>query len=338
VEVRQHQSGDLLIEEGQRPPAALVFLRRGQVEVCKRGPRGRLLRVARIDEGAAFGELAFVDDEPASATIRAVTGGLAWVLAKERLAGEPLLDKLIRNIAEGTAERLRRTNQELVSAMEERLHESQLRNDFGDFFVTTLLLFTLFNLMQPSERFSPLGQMLYSWGFLLVLLLPIAIFLRSAPDMPLAAFGLTTRGWRGATAEGLALAVPLVALLALFKAVQRPDEPLVTWALMAGYSRRQMAAYFALYVAHAFIQEFIARGVFQGALARFMADRHRLVPVGLSSLMFALSHARFSLPAALLSVALGFVLGVIYDRQRNLFGVTAVHYALGVAAMALGLL
>jgi len=87
---------------------------------------------------------------------------------------------------------------------------------------------------------------------------------------------------------------------------------------------------------HSFIQEFIARGVIQGSLQRFMSDSHYMVPILLASLICAISHLHLSLIAALLTFIGSVITGFFYYRHKNLIGITIMHYNVGVVAIAFG--
>ena len=53
------------------------------MEVLRAASFGREKRVATIDEGSLFGELAFFDAQPRSANIRALTNGHALRLSRQ---------------------------------------------------------------------------------------------------------------------------------------------------------------------------------------------------------------------------------------------------------------
>lgn len=62
---------------------ALYIVARGSLEVVVPQPRGRVLKIAKLAEGAVFGEQAFLDGQARSATVRAVSDGEMHVLSLE---------------------------------------------------------------------------------------------------------------------------------------------------------------------------------------------------------------------------------------------------------------
>lgn len=66
--------GDLLLKAGESDDAINIMVT-GEVEVINNNSFGLSKRIATIGEGSVFGELAFFDGQPRSASIRAITEG-----------------------------------------------------------------------------------------------------------------------------------------------------------------------------------------------------------------------------------------------------------------------
>jgi len=66
--------GDILLKEGEYDDAVYIVVS-GQVEVIGGASFGRQKRLATIDEGSVFGEVAFFDNQPRSASVRAISEG-----------------------------------------------------------------------------------------------------------------------------------------------------------------------------------------------------------------------------------------------------------------------
>ncbi len=73
--------GDMLLQAGETDDAVYIMIS-GQVEVIGQNSFGFTRRIAVIDEGSVFGELAFFDNQPRSASIRAVTQGQVLRLSR----------------------------------------------------------------------------------------------------------------------------------------------------------------------------------------------------------------------------------------------------------------
>lgn len=81
VETRQFREGEDLIRAGDRDDSFYI-LTAGEVDVVV-GPDGGESVLATIAEGSVFGEIAFFDRAPRSATIRARTQGSAVRVTRE---------------------------------------------------------------------------------------------------------------------------------------------------------------------------------------------------------------------------------------------------------------
>jgi len=83
----------------------------------------------------------------------------------------------------------------------------------------------------------------------------------------------------------------------------------------------------------AFFQELLSRGGIQECLTRIMpGKKSEYYAIALSSLFFMAVHVQngffFSLGSGILSV----ILGLIYKKDRNVYGVTVIHYLFGKLA------
>lgn len=76
VETRHFRAGDVIIRMGERDDSFYI-LTAGAVLVIRLDRRGGEQIVTKIPEGSVFGEIAFFDGRPRSATIRASSNGSA---------------------------------------------------------------------------------------------------------------------------------------------------------------------------------------------------------------------------------------------------------------------
>jgi glutaminase len=113
---RVYRPGDRIIDQAQ-PSLTFYLLVSGLVEVSVAGLRARH-RLATLDPGTCFGELALLDDGSRSADVDAVTESVAYEISVPDLdaadAHAPGLRlKLIGALARDLASRLRRANREI---------------------------------------------------------------------------------------------------------------------------------------------------------------------------------------------------------------------------------
>lgn len=341
---RRWDMGEILLLEGQ-PSDALYFVYEGAVEVRKAaGQVANHFMITRLERGALFGEMSFMDRDPVSATVRAAGPCLVLSVPRDKLEaadglhGNHLRQELTRAVAVAVIQRLRHMSGQHVRALNTELEQARLRNEFMRFFGVTMVLFGIASLVQRLIRhdLAPTLQMLYSWGFLLLTLAPIAYFAREQ-RLPRESFGLTLRNVGRPLAESLVVGLGLAAVaVALRLETRPPGEPLATWGSLRTYSSTQTAVFLLAYGPHCLLQEFIGRGVIQGSLQRFVTEQRPIVPILMTSALFGIFHFYVSIGFAVLTFVVSLLFGWLYTRHRTLVGVTVAHYILGFASIAMG--
>lgn len=73
TETQRFRAGEMIMEQGDRDDA-LSFIQAGQVEVLLPGGRfSKVRRIAEMGAGSVMGEQSFLDGQPRSAAVRAIT-------------------------------------------------------------------------------------------------------------------------------------------------------------------------------------------------------------------------------------------------------------------------
>lgn len=111
------QAGETLLRYGEQDRSMYIVLR-GEMEVRAPQGGGEEQPLARIQEGSVFGEQAFLDGRPRSASVRALTDGemrrLDWASFGELSQTNPALaQRILVDLARILSERLRRTTEAL---------------------------------------------------------------------------------------------------------------------------------------------------------------------------------------------------------------------------------
>lgn len=114
---RTYAAGDLILACGDQGDA-LMLLGLGEVSVHLPLTQGKSLHVATLGRGQYFAEMSFLDGQPYSADVRAITAVEVLMISRhalETLVGRDphLLASLMKSIAMALAGRLRLTNMEL---------------------------------------------------------------------------------------------------------------------------------------------------------------------------------------------------------------------------------
>jgi hypothetical protein len=338
LDTRRYGAGERIMRENEVYHSIFLIVR-GAVEVLKvEAKTGEEFKLIEFGENAFFGEMSFVtDDEPASATIRAKVDTEVAILSKQSVEDLPLYHKLILNISSNQMARMRETNNRYVASLSAQIRRLKVSKEFGQLFIITVILFGLQSVVPDSVGIAPIVEIAYSWGRLLLYLAPFVVLL-ALQKRPLDTYGITTAGWKRSLVESAILVLAVAPLFTLFKYFTVPREPLFPFTYFSGYPPGLVILYFAVYPIHCFLQELMLRGVMQGSLQRFMIDSNPLVPITVTSLIFAMGHLYKSPVVSLLTFVVSFLLGAVYNRHRNLIGVTVIHYFLGSLAQALGYL
>lgn len=83
----------------------------------------------------------------------------------------------------------------------------------------------------------------------------------------------------------------------------------------------------------AILQEFLARGVMQESLRRIFTGKHAgTLSIVVSALVFGVLHIAYGLPYMVASSLLLGLLGILYHKQGNIWGLAIIHYVLGEVA------
>lgn len=98
VETRHFKSGQDLVRDGEQDDSFYI-LSSGTVEIVVRDARGNETALTSLPEGSVFGEIAFFDGQPRSATVRAKTNGSAIRISRANFetfaAWEPVLARKV---------------------------------------------------------------------------------------------------------------------------------------------------------------------------------------------------------------------------------------------------
>ena len=111
LEVRRCEPGASVFKEGDLSRELFVVVS-GELEVLKKSRRGRDARIALVGVGDSIGEMSLVDDQPRSATVRAISPSHLMRLGVDDLArlGEQDLRShamILHNLGREISRRLR---------------------------------------------------------------------------------------------------------------------------------------------------------------------------------------------------------------------------------------
>lgn len=113
-EMKKFPTQSYLVREGGRDPSLFVILK-GKVNVIKNVSRGEKKKLTDISQGASFGEMSIILNEPRSSSVMAVGEVYVLVIKKEDLGGlsETNQRKLYQLFAVSLANMVKRKDQEI---------------------------------------------------------------------------------------------------------------------------------------------------------------------------------------------------------------------------------
>jgi CRP-like cAMP-binding protein len=133
MEVQRLQDSEAVFREGEIGDAWYVLFE-GRAEVVKETGSGSGQRIALLEPGACFGEMAILDGSPRSATVKAV--GPLTIFRFRRKEFEELLDdgslaayKLVHAMARSLSERQRQLTRQICDLMEREAATGQSARD-----------------------------------------------------------------------------------------------------------------------------------------------------------------------------------------------------------------
>lgn len=165
-----------------------------------------------------------------------------------------------------------------------------------------------------------------SWILVSSCLIPVLFLIRSQ-HQPLSAYGITFENWKISLIRGIVITTIL--LLAFYYLINKYSIALNLQYLSDPF----LFTYFI----QSYLQEFMFRGVLQKLYISLLGHKP-IAGIILTSLAFSFFHIGLSTPVILLTFALGLLLGYLYYQDKNLIGVSIIHFSLGVIAMMLSML
>ncbi len=117
---KEYKAGEILFTEGTSSDA-MYIIEQGQIKITKSLSPDKEKTLNVLSDGDFFGEMAFLDRAPRSATAKTITPAVIWDISSERfnktvMATEPQIAvKILCKIIKIMSKRLRDTDEEVVN-------------------------------------------------------------------------------------------------------------------------------------------------------------------------------------------------------------------------------
>ncbi len=149
-------------------------------------------------------------------------------------------------------------------------------------------------------------------------------------------FGLTFSGWKRSVIESLIVSGAFILLLVVIKYLSNRYLPGIFRETQL-FDLSYFGFTYITYLVVAPLQEFIARGAVQGTLEKILDLRYRgFFAILVTTFLFGAVHMMSSLNLAIASFVTGWLWGWMYNRQKNLVGVSLSHFLIGNVSGLMG--
>ena len=167
----------------------------------------------------------------------------------------------------------------------------------------------------------------------------IGIIIYKKTDFTFEELGLKIRNCKQTFICAGVISISIVLILSLVKLIVLQISPKF-FSSSAPFWNWNIGIYsWVSYVFTSVIQEFLARSMIYGSIRKiFDGKKGFLASIILSSLLFGAVHIAHGFLYMVAAMILLGLLGGLYEKQRNIWGVAIIHYILGQAACCLGFL
>jgi CRP-like cAMP-binding protein len=325
-------AGETILTRGA-PSSELYVIEAGQVEVFRQTGTEDF-ELETLDPGDILGDVDVLAGAPRTTSARAISDVTLIRLSPEKLAPDHVnsgdLSEVTARLGSLAARRIHHVTNHYIEALEREIELVRAQKFYGVFLIYLITGFAIGDVFSYVflTRHLHLSYLL-SWEYLAILCVP-GITLVWVMKIPLEQCGVTKVGLRKSVIEGLIASAIVSAICVLAMIVTNET----------GYPRPLTMNWVKIhpgYIISSFLQEFIARGVFQNSMQRFLDDEKGFLSVLLVSILFALFHLQFGLVAAAIIFVASIIFGLFFLRHRNLAGVSLLHATVGYWGFGLGI-
>lgn len=360
VAIVSFAAGEWVLREGEQNPGRLYIVLDGEASISKSGRslstgRATDYEIAVRRKNEVFGEISFLDGQPASSGVVARTPLTLAVLDCTTCDATPLTRQLrvsiIGALRGQLAAELRESIADRLGTVQSAAEFSRYQTAIGRIVVTTLSLLSFYTLLVGAlPKFEHAIEVNFAISPFIISFFAIVlgpVILRSG--FPPAFFGLQTANWKDAVEfSALASLAFIGAAVALkWTLIHTTHEfshlSIFSFADLRMTEKQVMISplYWAavgLYLVLTPIQEFVARCCLQAPLHAFLPggnfSRH-LWSILVSNLVFAAAHSHISFAFALAAFIPGIFWGWIFARTNSLLAASVSHFAIGGAGIFL---
>ncbi|MEM6802833.1 MAG: cyclic nucleotide-binding domain-containing protein [Bacteroidota bacterium] len=340
IKTKHLKAGEVLFEEGDEGDGIFV-IQEGEIEIYK----GKDIVLSNMICGQSFGGISTFSQQPRSAGAKALTKThLAWLdkdgLEQLSVGGlNSISNKILNNCITLQRKIQENSDNKIVEDAKRKLEIAREQIEFGTFFVTIVFFVSLyaFAIRSGAEWIDNFAAKTYlTVGLLLVMLITVGIGLRGS-QYTLKDYGFHTRNWQIQVPLALlwTLGFMLFATFLKFLLVTFVDaykgQSIISLPGYMNVDTTTAIATTLLYCIFAPVQEFLARGLTQSSLSRFLKGKHvDAKAILITTLLFSTTHLHLNTYFALAVILPSIFWGIMFARQKSLLGVSISHIIIGI--------
>ena len=217
-------------------------------------------------------------------------------------------------------------NLQIMEVVEKELNKrkSDATKCLSIFLSSTSIWVLLVALWEKEGRPIAPTTMTYGVEIIAVIMLIVTQF---SLKMKLTDMGLNFKNMKVVMKRSCIISLVIIAVLIVAKLIMKPGEKLF-----------DLSKYDFLYPLTSILQEFLARGFLLTCLMNIYDNKHKKhTAVIVSSLLFTTLHLYYGFLFMVGAGVLSVLLGYIYLKDKNIWGVSLIHFVFGAVGVMLGL-
>jgi|GEM_PF-2079403 len=301
--------------------------------------------LTQFDENEVFGETAALGAKAGDFSVKAMEPAKILqipISILEKFSKSKELKKyyteMIEKLSFLVSQKLDATYKDYFKALKSEKNRKVMQRESNLFLIGVCLIFGIGMTMDRvvTMFYVDVTSLLFNWVYLFVLLLPIIVLVKLF-GYPLRNFGVTFHNFLPSLQIGLAITGGLwiAAIFGIHLSSTAIDLPFYQQVLLS-IMKKAPPVYILSYMVHSYVQEFIARGVIQTTLQRFLEDEKGMKANFITSGLFALFHIHRGIEAVIITFVGSIAFGWVYLRDRNLVGVSLFHWSAGTISRVMG--
>ncbi len=335
--MRNFHQNEIVCKEGEKSREFYIVIQ-GKLAILKKVGK-QFEQFSLISEGQFFGEMAHLENQRRSATIKALEPVQLLSIDLDRLQQEEdkkiIYSKIIGKLAKKLSGHLRRTDEVLIHSLKEKIKIMQAYNQISNTLIHFVVLLAIWFNLAAILKLFPTQKETLDLIFTQILLFLFAIsatYVIKSSGYPLSFYGLTLKNWFKSSLTAALYSIPFLIFFIILKWILIHNMVILKGLPLFTSLDNLKAVWWliALYVFMVPVQEIVARGCLQSCFRNFFKGPSRvLMAILISNLLFQMLHTTKEFWVAVVTLFEGFFWGYIFEKQKTIVGVSVSHAIMG---------